>query len=362
MTKHTFGHCEREEIVLSVFKRCITLLVCKHRLVLRLPSEDKAAQLKVYIADDIAKDLVKEDHKLFLGEYFKGNHVKYEGYDAQGVRESLLAASYIDGTATAPSTPLFRPMFDICAKVVAPQTQQSVVLGTPMGTPIEQALTRPDPSPQRVSTSIKSEETDTQTLSSAIVAAMNIQRSGETIIICDDCMESEHSSSTNVPPPCATVKSESRCDTYQPETCQPTVETSKTCVIDIEDDEPVQRDEAYCFISLPCFGYFKQMMVPRKTIDAILPHGVLDTDRAADGSVRYVFKTTVASDMAVLLLRENLPNRYQRGLDRLYKRPLVCEGGPDEKRPREGGIVDSVVLWLVSLSLQQLRIHQRSRH
>ena len=186
MTKDTFGYCETEEVVLSVFKRCTTILVCKHRLVLRLPSEDRNAKLNVFIDDDIAKDLLKEDHKPFLSEIFKGIHVKFGGFDAKFMEEAVWAEPYITGATRAPSTPMFRAAFDICAIVLVPPSIENEQ-GTPMWTLEKVTFSQPFESVQEdVGNAIKQELVSSQTRAAAILEAMRFERCNETITIDDD--------------------------------------------------------------------------------------------------------------------------------------------------------------------------------
>ena len=95
MVKPTFGPLNDFHMK-AIYKRCITLLICKHRVVLRLPNEDLEAEcVTEYKEDDAHKDTLIDTNKLYLDKLRLGEHVKYPNYDLKVSEEVAWAEEQI---------------------------------------------------------------------------------------------------------------------------------------------------------------------------------------------------------------------------------------------------------------------------
>ena len=80
----------------AIYKRCIALLICKHRIMLRLPSEHLETEpIAEYKEDDAHKDLLVDTNKPYLDKWRMGEHVKCPNYDAKVSEEMIWAEAKI---------------------------------------------------------------------------------------------------------------------------------------------------------------------------------------------------------------------------------------------------------------------------
>ena len=100
----TFGYV-KDEHLLAILKRVISVLVLRHRLVVRLPSEDPDAPVHVFTAENVHKDLLKPDNKPYLAKQKEGNAEKYPGYDNLVVDELTWLKSILNAPVGQPQHP-----------------------------------------------------------------------------------------------------------------------------------------------------------------------------------------------------------------------------------------------------------------
>ena len=102
------------------------LLVLKHRVVLRLPSEEPNDPIIVYADPAFAADLIPEGpNKDYLDLFRRGQKVKYPGFDAARAEEDAWAKPLIQ-TSKRGSQPALQPVAP-AVQPVAPASKSVVV-------------------------------------------------------------------------------------------------------------------------------------------------------------------------------------------------------------------------------------------
>lgn len=134
MVRSTFGYM-KDVHRFAIFKRCITLIGSRRRLLLRLPSEDPEAPAAIFTDDDVAADWLQESNKPYLSQYQEGTHAKYPDYDVHAAEQAEWARELINGPKRkilehAPS----RPESTLWSAV--PDTQASAAEEETMRAPI----------------------------------------------------------------------------------------------------------------------------------------------------------------------------------------------------------------------------------
>ena len=81
---------------MAIFKRCTTLLILDHRVVLRLPSERVDKEIFVYDEEGICDNIIPESaHKEYLGRSLEGENEEYEGYREAKQEEDEWAKEFL---------------------------------------------------------------------------------------------------------------------------------------------------------------------------------------------------------------------------------------------------------------------------
>ena len=161
MVKPTFGPLNDFHMK-AIYKRCITLLICKHRVVLRLPNEDLEAEcVTEYKEDDAHKDTLIDTNKLYLDKLRLGEHVKYPNYDLKVSEEVAWAEEQIKAEKRFDVPLNFR-------SIEAQQPQQRCPSG-------DLLLTNPNSNPN---IHIKEEVLSDQQIAVANLAAQEMEKEG----------------------------------------------------------------------------------------------------------------------------------------------------------------------------------------
>ena len=88
-----------EDHRMAIFKRCCTLLVLDSRVVLRLPSENRQAEIFVYDEAGISANIIPESaHKEYYGKFLEGEYEEYEGYREALQEEDDWAKEFLKST------------------------------------------------------------------------------------------------------------------------------------------------------------------------------------------------------------------------------------------------------------------------
>jgi hypothetical protein len=334
-----------EETLLSIYKRCITIIVCKHRLVLRMPSMDPKEELHIFTDDGIATDFLTGAHKDYLNSYLNGHRSKFPDYDRIADEEAAWAAEYINGFREPLARPMFANAFGVVhARPAVPPTPE------PVPSAPEPSSQWPEPFPQwrpddsQIAEScvppvVKTEIASSQQIAGAILKAMAAERSGD-VINADDLTQA--------------VKEEPVTDEALAKAMDKAQTLHGSCIDLVDDDgpratagsvvqvpagvvkpEPVATQRKYTnLIQLPGLAFYRMVMAPEEAVQRLRNLELLEEVESSVGGRKYLFKASIPTDRAVQELVAAYPPARRGAIERIYQCTERGPGEPSNKQPR----------------------------
>ena len=289
MVAETFGH-HPPAIMSAVFKRCISLIVCEHRVVLRLPSEDLNAPICVYTEDGIAKDFLTEEHKPYLNLFLQGRQVKFPGYDEKVEEEKAWAYELIDAAVPPDAADAH-----VAAPVIIPSIAPQV--------------------------NVKREQLTDQQIAIACNEAMILEMDGTVINVEEDDVEHtlEEQLEAAFIEEGIIVKQEIP---HTPVAHLPQVGPPRQLAADLA---------APVFLGAPGHGYERKILTPVQSVNILLGKGLVEEVETSDTSLRFNFIVGIKLEDAVAEMISVMPSNRRTSIMKLYGLEPASDGQPDVK-------------------------------